>query len=418
LRSAPGINELGDRGDELAALVDRARTRVPFYRRHLADVRHVELAALPSCTKADLRPFGRFPLAEAGDPLRGLHRVSATSGTTGPRLFVGYTRRDWESVGRKLARVGEHVGFGAGDSLLNVLGSGLWIGGPSFDLMASVCGATLVGTGPTGPDQIVDLVPDLGISHITATPSYLRLLVETAARDGIDLGGWPLRMGFIGGEGASAELRRQVCAAFDGRFTWLETYGSTESGGPILGYAPPDDPLCGQLNAATDEFVIELLHPERDEPVAPGEQGELTLTAFREAAPLIRYRTRDLACEVDAARDRSGLPRISAVRARLDDALKVRGTLVYPSVVDDVLLGALPAGAEWRIELTRATAGLDVLAIRVELDDATAADTLEPLTRAVHQRIQVRPVLSAVPPGSLDRFPGKARRVVDLRPPD
>ena len=412
-RAHPGIGEVGDRGQELSALVERARATIPLYRDHLGGVTSTELAALPSCSKADLRPYGRFPLSVGR--LSDFHRVSATSGTTGPRVFVGYTRADWDAVGRKFARIGSHVGFGPGDSLLNLLGGGLWVGGPCFDLFAAVCGAALVNTGPTSPEQLFEWVPEMGITHLTATPSYLRLLVERAAEAGVDLPAWPLRMGFLGGEGAAPGLRRQVCDAFDGRFTWQETYGSTEVGGAILAYAPPDEPLGGELNMATDEFIVELLQPDRDEPVPPGEVGELTLTTFREGSPLIRYRTRDLAAAVDRGRDRSGLPRTTAVLGRVDDALKVRGALVYPSVLEEVLVDGLQPGAEWRIDLTRETAGLDVLTVTVEHPDESC---VEALTRVLHERTLVRPVMAVVAPGTFERFPGKARRVSDRRPPD
>jgi len=153
--------------------------------------------------------------------------------------------------------------------------------------------------------------------------------------------------------------------------------------------------------------------------VAPGEVGELTVTAFREATPLIRYRTRDLARALDG-RDRSGLPRISPIVGRIDDALKVRGALVYPSVIEELIVSRLDVGAEWRIELSRRSGSLDVLAITVELDDAApdAAIRLDELVAAVHHRTLVRPVVQAVPIGTLERFSGKARRVSDQRPRD
>lgn len=409
--AAPGIGELGDRQDALDALVARARTTIPFYRDHLARVRHVELAALPTSSKADLGPYGRFPLS-AGR-LADFFRVSATSGTTGPRMFVGYSRADWQAVGAACARMCAHVGFGPGDSLLNLLGGGLWVGGPCFDLLADVSGAALVNTGPMGPQQLFEWVPEMGITGLTATPSYLRLLVEVAEAEGADLSGWPLRLGFLGGEGASTELRRQVCAAMPDAFVWQETYGSTEVGGAILAYAPPAEPLAGHLLAATDEFAIELLHPERDEAVEPGEVGEITVTSFREASPLIRYRTRDLAAAIDAPRDASGLPRMTTVVGRIDDALKVRGALVYPSVIEDALVARLAPGAEWRVVVSRDHAALDVLTVRVEADDAHLADDL---AADLARRLLVRPVVEVVAPGSFERFGGKARRVLDERP--
>jgi phenylacetate-CoA ligase len=416
---APAINELGPRGTQLAALVRRARRDVPFYARHLdgvaefaADGSDADLAALPTFTKADLAGWGPFPLGAV--PLAACARVSATSGTTGPRLFVGYTATDWAAVGAKFARIAAHLGFGPGRLLLNVLGSGLWIGGPCFDELARVSGAGLFPSGPTNPEQVLEWCDTFGIDAITATPSFLRLLVERAEAAGIDLHRSPLRYAFAGGEGASPALRDQVRAAFGPGFRWQEMYGSTEVGGALLGYGSPDAGFEDGLDLATDEFVVELLALDDDRPVAPGEIGELTVTSFREACPLIRYRTRDLTRALDG-RDRSGLPRVAPITGRIDDALKVRGALVYPGAIEEVLVAGLAPGAEWRIELHRDRAVADVLTITVEADDPAQA---EQLAVVVHRRTLVRPEVRVVPPGTLERFGGKARRVSDLRPRD
>ncbi len=413
---APGIGELGGRDAALDALVRRAVQRVPFYAAHLGGAvperGRVELAALPSCTNADLAEWGRFPLG-AIDPASCL-RLAATSGTTGPRLFVGYAPADWAAVSAKAARVAAHLGFGAGDLLLNVLGSGLWVGGPFFDAMAQASGAALFPAGPTGAEQVFEWCSAFPITAITCTPSYLRLLVERAQDAGVALPELGLRLAFCGGEGASASLRRQVCDAFGSRFRWQEMYGSTESGGAIVGYGSPDAGFEDGLDIGTDLFVVELLAPDGDRTVEPGEVGELTLTSFAEACPLIRYRTRDLARAIEG-RDRSGLPRTSAILGRIDDALKVRGALVYPSVIEELVLAELPAAAEWRLELTRDAAALDVLTIAVETDDERLCRRL---AAAVHHRTLVRAVVRAVPVGTFERFGGKAKRVHDRRPTD
>ena len=166
--------------------------------------------------------------------------------------------------------------------------------------------------------------------------------------------GCGLRMGVLGGEGSSASLKRTVCEVLGEQFHWQEGYGSTETGGPVLAFAPPDDPFGGRLNVNTDYFVVELLHPDEDRPVAAGEVGEITLsTPYREGTILIRYRTRDLAMALPGERDSSGWPQISSVIGRIDDAIKVRGALIYPSVIEQLLVQHLRNGAEWRVEVSR-----------------------------------------------------------------
>ncbi len=85
-----------------------------------------------------------------------MYRVSATSGTTGPRLFIGYTERDWRAIRDQYAPVARCIGLASRDVLLNTHGGGLWIGAPSLDEPAHAAGAGIVPCGPTGPEQVID----------------------------------------------------------------------------------------------------------------------------------------------------------------------------------------------------------------------------------------------------------------------
>ncbi len=410
-----GIGEVGDRAEALDRVVRRARERVPLYRDLHAGIDSTELADLPTCTKADLRPYGFFPLSTAG-PAEA-HRVCATSGTTGPRLFVGYSRADWEErTAARLAHRAAYAGFGEGDVLLNTHGYGLWVGGPALDLLAHASGAGLLPAGPGGVERILDWLAELPITGMSATPSFMRFLVDRALAAGVDPASWPLRVGFIGGECASAALRRSVIEAFGGDFRWQELYGSTESGGPILGWSSATTPEGGVLLLDTEEFVVELLHPDRDEPVEPGELGEITITTpFRELSPLIRYRTRDLTVALPD-RTEEGYPAVEALRGRVDDALKVRGALVYPMVIEELVVARLAPGAEFRIVVDRAPGELDELTVVVEHEGNEAE--LDELRAALAEALVMRVEVEPVPLRSLERFAGKAKRVVDRRPRD
>ena len=159
--------------------------------------------------------------------------------------------------------------------------------------------------------------------------------------------------------------------------------------------------------------MVELLHPDADAPVGPGEVGEITLsTPYREGTVLIRYRTRDLAVSLPAERDASGWPQVTTLVGRVDDAIKVRGALVYPSVIEDVLAGQLTQGAEWRIEVDRQRAANDTITVRYEHPDRSLQSHL---FDTLYRRLGVKPSLEVVPPNSFERFSGKAARVVDKR---
>ncbi len=410
--AAPDIGDVTAHDAAMQDAIARARRAVPFYREHQRRTSSLALAEQPTCTKADLAGFGPFPLSAV--PLARMYHVSATSGTTGARLFVGYTESDWDDVRIQYGHAVRALGLGGDDVLLNTHGGGLWIGHPSLQELAHAAGAGTLPAGPTNPQQVIDWLVELPVTLLAATPSFMRVLTECAGGAGADLTRVPLRMVLAGGEGATIEARRQVALALGPHFRWQEMYGSTETGGPILAFGDSEDPLSGCLEVNTHYFVVEVLALDADEPVAPGELGEITLsTPFREGSPLIRYRTRDLAAQIPGHRGvRSGLPKLTSLLGRVDDAIKVRGALVYPRVIEEVCVAALPPGSEWRIVLSREAGEHDIMTIQVEADDS---GTVATLGERVHEAVRVRPVMQAVPPGSLDRFTGKAKRVLDQR---
>jgi phenylacetate-CoA ligase len=410
----PDIADTGAHAGAMAETIARARRQVPFYAQHHRGTTSLALADQPTCTKADLAGYGPLPLSAV--PLSAMHHTSATSGTTGSRLFVGYTEADWAEVRAQYRR--HHVaalGLDGDDVLLNTHGGGLWIGHPSLQELAHAAGAGTVPVGPSNPQQVLEWLCQLPVTLLSATPSFMRVLVECAEAEGVELSDVPLRMGLLGGEGASPQVRRQVVDAFGPAFRWQELYGSTETAGPILAFGDSEDRLSGCLEVNTAYFVVEILRLDADEPVEPGELGEITVsTPFRHGSTLVWYRTRDLAAQLPGQRGaRSGLPTMTSLLGRVDDAIKVRGTLVYPRIVEEVCVTALAPGSEWRIVLTRQTGAHDVMAVQLETDDA---GTLDEVADRIHDATRVRPVVTAVPPGSLERFSGKAKRVVDDRP--
>ena len=410
---APAIGELGRHEAPLRETIDRARQEIPFYADLYREIASLDLHALPTCSKTDLACFGRLPLSAR--PLSEMYRVSATSGTTGPRLMIGFTESDWHAIRDQYRRVARCIGIGSTDVLLNTHGGGLWIGAPSLDELAHAGAAGTVPCGPTGPAQVIEWLRELPVTLISATPSYMRLLAETAAQTGEDLTDLGLRIGLLGGEGSSPSLKRSVSDAFGSGFRWQEMYGATETGGPILAFAPPEHPFGGRLNINTDYFVVELMHPDVDEPVDAGEIGEITLsTPYREGTVLIRYRTRDLAVSLPAERDASGWPQATTLVGRVDDAIKVRGAFVYPSVIEDVLVERLMLGAEWRIEIDRKHGASESLKVRYEHHDEGLNTHL---FTSLYQRLGLKPILEVVPPGTFERFSAKASRVIDNRDP-
>jgi phenylacetate-CoA ligase len=161
-------------------LVRAATAHVPFYRDRLAriDLASAELGDLPSFDKRATAGYGRFPLSAGG--AAGAYRVVATSGTTGDRMYVAFDRSDWDRVGGWLEQVGKQAGLTSDDILLNTHCYGLWVGGPILDLLAHRGGACVVPLGPGAPAGVLHMLRGGVGTAISATPSYLRRLIEAA----------------------------------------------------------------------------------------------------------------------------------------------------------------------------------------------------------------------------------------------
>jgi phenylacetate-CoA ligase len=197
----------------------------------------------------------------------------------------------------------------------------------------------------------------------------------------------------------------------------LNIYGLSEVIGPGVAVECPERQ---GMHVAEDHFLPEIVAPATLEPVPPGVTGELVFTTLtKEALPLLRYRTRDLTA-IDPAPCRCSrtLVRIDRIMARTDDMLIIRGVNVYPSQIEQALLG-VPGLAPHYLLVLRRERALDALEVQVEKGsdgEAVAAGVLSNLARRrIHEATGITAEVSVVAPRTLERSVGKARRVLDLR---
>jgi phenylacetate-CoA ligase len=386
----------------VAELARWACTAIPFYRDHLADVSKFDLPFLPSFDKHATAGYGSFPLT-AGGPVGG-QRVFATSGTTGDRLYIAFEHGDHERVGSWLEAVGRRAGITSDDVLLNTHCYGLWVGGPVLDILAYRAGACVVPLGPGAPAGVLHMLAAGVGTAISATPSYLRRLIEAAETAGFDLAATGLRLGFIGAELAEPSLRRKLLSRLPEGFLWVELYGLTETLGPSVAFGP--DPDVAELELNTGDFHVEILDLEADRPVPVGEVGELTLTSRRfSRSPLIRYRTRDLARVTVGSPDEP--IRISRILGRADDAVKIGGVLMYPTAVAEIVTGLLPPSSEW-LGTVRRYGQDDELVLEVEADEELCKAVEVAFAERVGLDVTVIPADAA----TLARSREKTRRIL------
>ena len=403
--------------ERLEATLNRVQRNVPFHQRRLAeagfdaeDLRSLEdLRRLPFTTKRDLRdnhPYGLFAV-----PLREVVRVHASSGTTGLATAVGYTRNDLSTWSDLVARVLVAGGVGKDDVVQVAFDYGLFTGAFGFHQGAERLGASVIPVSSASARRQVGILKDYRSTALVCTPSHAMTLADAALDAGIRPGELSLRFGLFGAEPWSESMRAELQAKL--KLVATDNYGLSEVGGP--GLAGECMERSG-LHVAEDHFLVEVVDPETLAPVPDGTVGELVVTTLtREAQPVIRFRTRDLASLTRApcACGRT-FARMSRLKGRTDDLILLKGARVFPSEIEAVLLDVEGTDPHYEIELTRGNGG-DEATVRVEA--ATPGD--EPLRATVERRLAselgVSVRVELVPPRTLARSEGKARRVVDRR---
>jgi len=164
-----------------------------------------------------------------------------------------------------------------------------------------------------------------------------------------------------------------------------------------------------------------VLDPETLKPVGPGEIGEMVYTTLgKEAAPLIRYRSRDLTRLIDGECPCGcNLPRHDKILGRSDDMIVFRGVNIYPGQLDEVLSKIDGAGSEFQAHIERREDGKDHMTLKIERAAHMTESADGPIGSAVAGEIKhnlmVSCTVKVLPYGSLPRSEKKTRRVFDTR---
>jgi len=408
----------------LQHLVARAVERVPFHRERLraagitaADIRSLsDLHRFPFMAKDDFRQH--YPYGLLAVPLDDVVRIHASSGTTGKPTVVAYTRRDLDLWREVMARTLMMGGVGPNDVVQNAYGYGLFTGGLGFHDGAERVGAAVIPISGGFTDRQLTALQDFGSTVLCCTPSYALHLAEAVAEAGIDPRSLRLRVGFFGAEPWTEGMREALEKRLN--IIALNVYGLSEVIGPGVSVECPER---RGMHVAEDHFLPEIVDPHTLAPLPPGVMGELVFTTLdKEALPLIRYRTRDLTT-LDVERCACGrtLARIGRIIGRTDDMLIIRGVNVYPSQVERALLQVPDVEPQYLLVLRRDGA-LDTLEVQVEARASIADAGRESLVglsaivrRKIHEVIGLTADVSVVPPKTIERSAGKAKRVLDLR---
>ncbi len=409
---------------ELKTLVYRLYSFNNFYRDrmkeqgvHPDDIQSLEdIRKLPFMHKQDLRDH--YPTKLFTSTRDEVVRYHVSSGTTGKPTLVGYTAQDIEFWTDSLARALTSIGIGTGDVVQVSYGYGLFTGGLGLHYGAERVGATVLPASVGNTERQLELMIDLEVTAIACTPSYMIHMGEVAKKLGIDFQrDTKLRKAVLGAEPWSEGMRQHIQETLG--IQAYDIYGTSELSGPMF-------TECEERNGIHvwgDVAIVEILDPETEEPVPEGEEGELVITVLKkEAMPMIRYRIRDLtyALEEKCECGRTSA-RIGRISGRTDDMLIIRGINIFPSQVEHTLMNIPEVGEQFMIILDRKGA-LDVMTVQTELCPDHFSDKMSDMM-AIKKKIDsdmkkylnISVNVELMDPGSLPRFEGKAKRVIDKR---
>jgi len=389
----------------------------PAWARRLPGVRPEDIARvedwrrLPFLTKEELRDAYPYGLACARPA--GYRRIQMSSGTTGNPILNPYTASDVAQWGEVMARCYVAAGVGPTDVIQITPSFGLFTGGFGFHYGAERLGAMVIPTGAGRTGLQLRLMRDLKATVVAAIATYPLRLIEAAREERFDLGSLSLRVGILGSEMWSDELRARIERELDIRT--FDIIGMTESGGPGLGI---DCAARAGVHVWEDHYYPEIVDPATGAVVPDGTEGELVIsTLTREGLPLIRYRTHDLTRVVSRGRCDCGRTslRLDRLRGRVDDMVIYKGINFYPRQIETTLLRHAGVSHEYQVVIDTDGGG-ERMTIHVETEPGCDPAVAARIRRELHDALALSPEVRLCAHGAIERAQGKAVRVVDRRP--
>jgi phenylacetate-CoA ligase len=420
--SADEMRSIQDK--RLVETVEYVYDRVPYYKKKMEDIDLYpedikscdDLYKLPFTTKDDLRDT--YPYGLVAVDLDEIVRIHASSGTTGKRIVVAYTKEDIDTWSDVMARCFARIETDSKDIVHVAYGYGLFTGGLGAHYGAEKLGATVIPISGGNSRRQVEFLTDLKPTVIACTPSYMLHLYEVMIDAGYTLDDISLKAGIFGAEPWSENMRKEIERLL--KIKAYDIYGLSEITGP--GVASECIAQNG-LHINEDCYLPEIVDVIDHKPLGLNEQGEIVFTTIKKKGmPLIRYRTKDITklFKDDCICGRT-LVKMERVTGRTDDMLIIRGVNVFPSQIESVLLEFSQLTPNYQIIVDRINM-MDVLNIHVEMnenlftDEVKKIESLEKsITGAIESVLGISAKVKLVEPKSIERSEGKAVRIIDRR---
>ncbi len=422
--------------DRLSELVEHARSRSPFYKRHFKDVPRI----------AAIADFARVPFLEKHHVLentppdsadlltskvqRGIY--FASGGSTGQPKYVFYDQHEYDHTCRMLAFAFEAGGLGAADIIANLFVAGnLWSSWLSVEKAIAYTKAISVPVGSSLPiENIVKYLEDFKVTTIIGLPSFMIKLAEFVAVGG---GKYDLHINkiFYGGEYVGSEMIKFFQSVFPGASVRSAGYATADAG--VIGFQ------CEKCSRGLHHLFafsqyIEFVDRDLLKPVPRGEIGELVVTGLsKKHMPIIRYRVGDLGRWVDRRCECGRKEPSFEILGRCDDRIHVGGAHLFVNDIQNALGKVPELSFNFQVIIDK-KGHKDTLKIRVEsrgaaMLTAKAGTDLgrrlmdeigahcEDLKDSIRMKWLDKPEIEILKPNTIERVlrTGKTRRVIDKR---
>ena len=411
--------------ERLKTLVKYCYENVPFYHQKLTDagvfdgekIKELsDIQYIPFTTKDDFRD--NYPFGLNAVPMKDIVRIHASSGTTGKPTVGVYTKDDIKIWADCVARVAAAGGVTADDIIQISFGYGLFTGALGLHYGLENIGATVIPASSGNTEKQLMMMRDYGVTGLVATPSYALYLSEAIKEAKYPLSDYKLKLGILGSEPCTEAMRSQIENNL--HIYVSDNYGMTELGGPgVSGDCTARD----GMHFAEDHFLPEIINTDTGERLGEGEVGELVVTTLtKRGMPVLRYRTKDITklnyqpCSCGRTHCR-----MSKTMGRTDDMLIIKGVNVFPTQIENILIEIEDIAPHYMLVVTRENFR-DALEIKVELTNASLLENYQSLNNLrayIEHKMQsilgLRTKVTLVAPKTLERFQGKAKRIVDLR---
>ncbi len=410
--------------ERLKQTVAHVYKNVPMYKKRMdetgvkpEDIKGIEdIHLLPFTNKTDLRD--EFPYGLLAVPHDEIVRIQGSSGTTGKPIVSGYTQNDVDVWTEMVARSLVAAGAGKEDKVQVTYGYGLFTGGLGAHQGASEVGAMVIPMSSGNTQRQLMMMHDLGATMLCCTPSYAIFLGESLKEMGYDPKEFKLKSGCFGAEPWTEEMRDKLESLFD--INAYNIYGLTEIAGPGVAF---ECVAKNGMHINEDHVIAEIVDPKTGKPLPYGESGELVFTTITKTGmPMIRYRTHDI-CTLSIEPCACGRThmRMSRITGRTDDMLIIRGVNVFPSQIEEVLLRIPGVSPHYMLVVDRVNS-TDRLEVQVEITEDMFSDTVSDVEKIQNKIVEqiksvvgVAAVVKLVPPKSIPRSEGKAKRIIDNR---